>query len=254
MKTSFLLRNLPSFTGTAVLIGVLATQAASGQILFSDNFNSYTDDTSLLTSWSRVSGTTASIFLTPDPVNSGNQTIEQTTAAGRLRHVVSGVVPTASSPLSFSFDFYDPNGGTASGRVFGEIRNSASATGLFAAGVYNSVNLGTLDITKYQARALDSGGWIQLSTARSVGWHNFRFEIGGNTASLYIDNILVPEFASLTYAGNVTYDWLHIGSALTGSTEGYFDNVTLSIVPEPSAAALALIGLGILARRSMRKS
>jgi len=230
----------------AAAVGVAVVQSASSQTLLNDDFESYADDASLLSFWSRVSGTSASIFLTPDPLNAENQVIEQTTAAGRLRNIITGTVATDANPLVFSFDFYDATSGTANGRNYAEIRNSAVAAGLFAAGLYNSVNTGVLDTTKYQARNVDNGGWIQLDAPRSVGWHNFRFEILGNTVDLYVDNVLDPQFTDRSYAGNVTYDWVHVGSALTGNSMGYFDNVSVAVVPEPSAIALGLLGLGTL--------
>jgi hypothetical protein len=236
-------------------LGIVLAQNASSQVIINDNFSSYTDDASLLATWARASGSSSTIFLSTDPGNAANPTIQQTTAAGRLRETITGVVPTDANPLVFSFDLYDPNGGSANGRVYSEVRNSAAATGLFAAGIYNSVNTGVLDITKFQARDVDSGGWIQLAAPRSVGWHNFRFEISGTTADLYVDHVLDPNFTDRPYTGNVTYDWVHLGSALTGNTAAQFDNVYVAVVPEPSTVALLLLGglslgLAVRARRS----
>lgn len=251
MKTTGFGRVFPLPGCMAALASVLIACNAWGQSVIYETFASYSDDASLTTVWPRVSGTSDSIFLAPDPLDAANQAIEQTTAAGRIRQVMSGIIPTAERVLSFSFDFYDTTGGSANGRVYAEIRNSAAATGLLAAGVYNSVNTGTYDVTRYQARNVDSGGWIQLSTQRTVGWHNFRFEIAGNTVSLYVDNVLEPSFSNLPYAGNVSYDWVHLGSALTGNTPAYFDNVQISIVPEPKAWVLGLLGLGAFWARGL---
>ncbi len=254
MKTS-VIRSVFCFHANliALIAGVLCAPCALSQTILSDNFQGYADEASLLALWPRVSGTTASIFLAPDPLDPLNQSIQQTTAAGRLRHVIPATIPTAGSPLSFSFDFFDSNGGTANGRIYAEIRNSASATGLLAAGIYNSVNVGTLDITKYQARSLDGGGWIQLATPRSVGWHNFRFEISGNSSSLYVDNVLDPNFSNIPNTANVAYDWVNLGSALSGNTPGYFDNVNVALIPEPSALGFGLLGVGTLLARSFRR-
>ena len=240
-------------TKIVAVAGVLCSSCAFSQTIFSDNFQGYTDEASLLATWSRVTGTSTTMFLAPDPLDPANQTIQQTTAAGRLRHVIPGIIPTDASPLSFSFDFFDSNGGTANGRIYGEFRNSAGASGLLAAGVYNSVNIGTLDITRYQARSVDGGGWIQLSTPRSVGWHNFRFEIFGTSVNLFVDNVLEPDFTGRANSANIAYDWAHLGSGLTGNTLGYFDNVNVSIIPEPSALALGLLGSGAFLVRKLRR-
>jgi hypothetical protein len=239
---------LTNLLAVGVLASVALVQSASAAI-FADNFNSYANDTDLLAVWSRVTGTVGSIYLSPDPATGGTfgQGIQNTTATGRLRHVLdTPVTPTDSNPISLSFDLYDSNGGATSGRGYVELRNSAAVTGLFAAGVYNSVNTGTLDTTKYQARNLDSGGWIQLEAARSVGWHHFEFVIKGTTADLYVDGLLDPNFTGRTYSGGVAYDWVHVGSALTSlMTTINYDNVSLSVVPEPSVATLALVGIGL---------
>lgn len=251
METTFVKMSRVAVTALTTFV---VAQSALGQVLFSDDFQSYANDPALLTTWARVSGTDGTIFLAPDPLNAANQSIQQTTAAGRLRHVMAGGVSTAGNPLSFSFDLYDTTGATTSGRVYGEIRNAAAATGLLAAGIYNAVNTGTFDVTRYQARNVDNGAWIQLSALRSVGWHNFRFEILENTVSLYVDNVLQPEFAARTYSGNITYDWLHLGSGLAGNSAAFFDNVSLAVVPEPSTLALGLLGIGaLLGRRSLRR-
>jgi hypothetical protein len=257
MKTSIFRKGTYSLRTTliAAMVGVLSVPNAFSTIVFQDDFQGYADDAALQSVWSRVSGTSSSIFLTGDPMNAANYAIQQTTAAGRLRYVINGgVVPTTQEPtITFSFDLYDSNGGTANGRVYGELRNSAVANGLLAAGIYNSVNVGVLDTTKYQARSVDGGQWIQLEAARSVGWHNFRFEITGNQADLYVDNALQPSFTDRA-AGNVSYDWINMGSGLSGNSSALFDNVTVSTVPEPSVVALSMIGLGaVLGRIWLRR-
>ena len=229
MKTYILRKWMRSLNATLLasfLSLLFASSAFSLTIVFQDNFDGYADDAALTVVWPRVSGTSSSIFLANDPINPANLSIEQTTAAGRLRHEISGgIVTTVAEPvIIFSFDLYDTNGGTSNGRVYGELRNSASPTGLLAAGIYNSVNVGTFDTSRYQARAISGGGWIQLDAPRSVGWHNFRFEIIGNSADLYVDNVLDPHFTD-QIAGGVVYDWINIGSGLTGNTAAYFDNV-----------------------------
>lgn len=238
------LYSLCSLQVAAVLSALSVPNAFSTEVFY-DNFDSYANDASLTSVWTRSLGTSANIFLAPDPINPANQTVEQNLTAGRLRHLISGgVVPTAAEPvISFSFDFYDVGG---SGRQFAEFRNSTGLTGLMAAGIYNSVNVGTYDATKYSARNLDGGGWISLDTSRSVGWHNFRFEITPGHAELYVDDVLEPKFGAMSFTGT-SYDYLYIGSGLSSAAAvGFYDNVKVQIlaVPEPSVAMLGLLGLG----------
>ncbi|MGI8965356.1 MAG: PEP-CTERM sorting domain-containing protein [Limisphaerales bacterium] len=235
---------------TLIIAGLLVStsliQHASAAVIFSDDFRSYADDAALTTVWARVSGTTNTIFLAPDPNVTRGQGIEQTTLAGRLRHVVTATTPTAAVPLKYSFDFFDqgPPGTTNGGRVYAELRNSAGAAGLFAGGMYSSVNPGIYDPLKYQARNLDNGGWIQLNTSRTPGWHNFEFNIRATNVDLSIDGVVDPAFSNLSWGGGTAYDWMHLGSGLTGNSGANFDNVVLQTapVPEPSTIAFGLIG------------
>ncbi len=243
------------FICTAAIALAAFLQPAQSQTVFSDNFNSYANDASLLTVWTRVTGTATDIGLAPDPdpANLFGQGIYQSITAGRIRRVLPTAVSASdAAPLVFSFDLYDVNGGTTSGRVYGEIRNSAGAAGLFAAGIYPSANVGTYDQTRYQARDFDSGGWIQLASLRSLGWHHFEFTIKGNTVDLKVDGVLDPNFTARAWNGGALYDWINIGSALTGNAGANFDNVSLSQVPEPSALVLGILGaVAFLLRRRL---
>lgn len=252
------LRCMKTSLALGCLVLVFCAQHGTTQVIFSDDFESYTTDASLTAVWSRVSGTAATILLATAPTNPLNQVIHQTTDAGRLRHVIAGVTPTDAAPLLLSFDFYDVNGGTTSGRQYVEIRNSISTTGLFDAGLFNTVNTGTFNQGAYQGRDIDNGNWIQLGIARSVGWHHFELLIEGATATLSIDGVVDPSFSDRAWNGGASYDWLHIGSALISNTDAYYDNISLAVVPEPAAyaavfGALAL-GAGFIRRRMQKTS
>src|SRR4051812_16407360 len=102
------------------IAGAIQAVSTQAQVIVNDHFTSYTDDASLTASWPRVTGTSTTISLTPDPDPGAThgQGINQTTAAGRLRQTFTGVTPTDLAPLVFSFSFYDSNGGTTSGRQY----------------------------------------------------------------------------------------------------------------------------------------
>ena len=226
-------------------------QTTTAQVLINDNFSSYANDAALTAVWPRVSGDVTSIYLQADPDPSGTrgQGIQQVNVGanvGRLRQTFAATTPTDSAPLVFRFDFYDANGGSTSGRDYVELRNSASATGLFAGGLNNSVNTGTYAQGQYQARDLDSGGWVQLDTVRSVGWHTFEFTIKSTTVDLRIDGVLDPQFTGRAWSGGVAYDWYHIGSALTSNTSADYDNAYLAVVAVPEPSSVALLALGAL--------
>ena len=235
-------------------LAALSTQA---QVLLSEDFEAYTSDAALTDVWPRVSGTSAIVGQALDPAEdeARGQGIRQTTAAGRLRHTVAPTIPTDLAPLVFRFDFYDANGGTSSGRIYGELRHSTVATGLLAAGLYNVVDVGDFAQGRYQARDYDGSGWIQLDAVRSVGWHTFEFTIRASTVELRVDGVLDPQFNGVALDGGVAYDWVHLGSARAGNTGGNFDNVYLAVVPVPEpATAAVVVGLGLAILGGHRKA
>jgi PEP-CTERM motif len=245
------MRKTTSTLCALAIAGIFQTISAQAQVIINDHFTTYTDDASLTASWARVTGTSTIISLAPDPDPGAThgQGINVTTAAGRLRSTFTGVTPTDLAPLVLSFSFYDSNGGTTSGRQYTELRNSASASGLFAAGLFNSVNTGVYAQARYQARNLDNGGWIQLDATRSVGWHTFEFDIRGTTVDLKVDGLVDAQFSNLSWGGGTSYDWFNLGSALTSNTGSGYDDVYLAVtpVPEPSTIALGVLGgLGLM--------
>ncbi len=143
-----------------------------------------------------------------------------------------------------------PNGGTTA---------SGSLAQLLAIGKYNSTTLAgdTYDGTKYQARVVfgTTTGWFNLNGAgapsRSTGWHKFAIERmdDGTTVNFYVDDIL-----SRTIVGTAaeTIDTVVLGSGL-GSTIGNAWTDGISLIPEPSAMALGLVGLGLLLRKKLAR-
>ncbi len=74
-----------------------AFSRAASQIHLSDDFDSCPGDVALASVWSRVATSAGSLALAADPTIESNQVILQTTAAGRLRHVVEEGLPPAAA-------------------------------------------------------------------------------------------------------------------------------------------------------------
>jgi hypothetical protein len=110
----------------------------------------------------------------------------------------------------------------------------------------------------YQARVVGAtdgyaSGWFNVNTPRTVGWHHGRIVVGPalvdntNDVSFFIDDLANPTFThnSMTTWGinvielNTNY----------GATSGYYDDVSLSIVPEPLSLLASLLVLPFLYRR-----
>jgi len=127
--------------------------------------------------------------------------------------------------------------------------------------------------TKYQARikgigavagAYGTNGWVNLNISRSVGWHHGRIVVGaadGNgssSVSFFIDNM---QSSLLTTTANSVggYNLLELQcDTKIGSTWGYwpfYDDVSISSVPEPgSLVALAAGLVSLLGLRRRRTS
>jgi hypothetical protein len=119
--------------------------------------------------------------------------------------------------------------------------------------VYQRLSLGAAPVTgynsaNYQVRVvgatdgLGGGQWFNVGT-RSVGWHQAAIVLGANngantTVSFFVDGVDVLDHAITTTQGLNVIEL----NADFGSIQGYFDDFTLSSVPEPSTAALLLVG------------
>jgi hypothetical protein len=158
--------------------------------------------------------------------------------------------------------FYDPSGpGDSSYREYVALGNYSTAptttdypgTGSLNAGstVYQRLSLGEAnnqaagyDNTKYQCRNVGAtgynGGWNNLSTARSIGWHHARIIAGpatNNVATLYfyIDDLVAPAFSQLN-ASSRGFNVIEINIGY-GTTLGYFDDVSFALAVPPNLVA-----------------
>jgi hypothetical protein len=154
--------------------------------------------------------------------------------------------------------FYDPSGpGDSNYREYVALGNYGAAptntdypgTGSLNGGTVNqrlslgeSSNQATgYDNTKYQCRNVAAtgytGGWNNLSTVRSIGWHHARIIAGpatNNVATLYfyVDDLVVPGFSQLnTYNGGFNVIEINLGY---GTTLGYFDDVSFALAVPPN--------------------
>lgn len=114
----------------------------------------------------------------------------------------------------------------------------------------------------YQARVVGatdgySSGWFNTNTARSVGWHHARIDVGPalpdgtNYVQFYIDDMNSATFAHDSIE-NFGYNVIEMNLKF-GNQTAYYDDVTFSsIVPEPGAFGPLAAGALWLARRRRR--
>lgn len=244
--------------GMLAVGGLSVASTASAAVLLQDDFESYADTAALDAAWPIADRTTnpsggPATFLDSGPAGSTNtsKTIHNTTRTSRSRFFPN-TAPTAAEPLVMSLDIYDSNAADTGINQYAQIRafNDASAlTQLISLGISS---LGP-DDTNYQARvAFGSVNWISLNADRSTGWHSFTAEIFPDSVNFYVDGVLDTTVTGIT--GGVGDSFSQMFAGPTGlsnrAEEGYYDNVLVQSVPEPTAlAALGLGGLALLVRR-----
>ncbi len=123
--------------------------------------------------------------------------------------------------------------------------------------VYQRATLGAannqaagFDNTRYQARNPSGtgydGGWNNLSTSRSIGWHHARIIAGPPTNNVantlanlyyYVDDMVVPAFSQLSTSSR-GFNAIEINTG-QASTLGYFDDVSFALAVPPRVVAKA---------------
>jgi hypothetical protein len=236
-------------------VGALST-VTEAAVIFADDFESYADTTALNAVWTRGAGTDTDTYLSVGPAGSTNtsDTVRHDNRIGRRDRNFAPALPTADAPVVVEFDFYDDNAEVGIGdNAYNQLLafSGTTLTQLVAMGKSNLT--ATDDPTKYQARvAFNSSNWLTLNATRSVGWHTFRAEIFSNEVDFYVDGVADVQNVAIT--GSTFGDGFsqaRIGTGLSSRAEvSYYDNYSVSVVPEPaSLAALSVAGLALMRRR-----
>lgn len=249
---------------TLVLLGAVAlANAANAQVKFFDDFEGYADQAAFNAAWNVGVGGGGGVILSTDQASSASHSVQQDVtnrSSGKDFTPVSG---SDAQPLEWSFKFYDSTQ-EANLRQFATIRDNAPALAqLVALGAYNDTTL-TKDLftgasvtaadlnTYYACRVAFSPGpnWFILNTpgvpTRSTGWHELKAVFGDTTVDFFVDGILgMADVKYANAAGAITFDRVTVGSGLSSANGvGFYDDVSVVVVPEP--ATFALLGLGCL--------
>ena len=227
-----------------------STQAAT--IVFSEDFGSLADATTITTSntdltYVRVgTGGGSIVALNPSTVGSGSSAFITGPTNTSLNGigVGSGLDFGTNNTITLAFDFKLTD---TSGDVVWGIGTGTSFTGNGTFSTAQGLGWFQADGTNLQRR--QGGSWTTMSTLAANTSYSFlaTFDLGANTMSVSLNNSLIAEDVAVTTA-DVDPDGFRI-YAVSGS-DVEVDNIVLTSIPEPTAALLGSLGLlGLLRRR-----
>lgn len=265
MKVSFLLG----------LVAVCAFTSGASAWSFSDNFDSYADQTAFQAAWPSWATDGSSMNLLQGFSNSPENSINGVAAANNTVWNVRSLedmlyTGTDANPVEFKVMMYDTNVQPYVGnRNFVHLRaykdvwgnpvkmppkyNTAgySVAGLIALGLYN----GTGAVTNQYATRIGFT-WYTTQINRTEGWHELKAVIKANTVNIYVDGVLAQlrtgTAAPFTYVtdapwGGFTFSGVVVGSGLTSAGfDAPFDDI--SVTPEPMTLLMLAAG-GLFLRR-----
>ncbi len=93
---------------------------------------------------------------------------------------------------------------------------------------------------------------------RSTGWHELSAVFTDTAIEFYVDGVNALSDVAMSYAsaaGAISFDRVTVGSGLSSANGvGYYDNVRVEVIPEPSTIGLSVLGgLSLLAWISRRR-
>lgn len=249
-------------TLTLALALCLAPALSSAMTIIDEDFESYADTAALGGVWSLGDGTLDTAFGNPGQSLFHPGTGGSFSGANTNAITFADVYPGPGQTLILRGDIYD-DGSSENKRTTIGLRTAAGAN-IIEMGMYNSP-------THYSVRTVlfgagSDGAWVGLpdtplfegAPVAVEGWHTFQAAITDSNVTFTLD-LLGDGTIDSTYTANIfqnganAFNQLRLGGPSDLSSPGggvYFDNISLTLVPEPTAAVLAVLGLaGFAARR-----
>jgi hypothetical protein len=213
-------------------------------------------------------GGTSTATVQTATVQGGLQAVQLNRAANSNGYwgVTKPVVAPQSVSISWDMNVTPSVGPQTFGPLFGvDSYNSP------AGGNANRLGLAGVDATTGEILYLDPTQGLQVTTIGSPtvtfnAWHNFRMQLnfngsGGGNYSVFVDSILRQTAGFINSTTSFNFNDAPIaglaaagGAAdLAATGTAFFDNYSITAVPEPSSIALAGVGLaGLIYRRRQR--
>jgi hypothetical protein len=231
--------------------------AASGAVIFSDDFESYANTAAMnaVGAWGDASSTANPGTLATAVGNPGQSMLHP--GGATAKHIFAETTPTDTSPLVWEFDFFWDGSGNK--RISGGLRDNGvgSNAALLELGFYNATAEGS-GFAYRTALLAGSTNWHEFpnqTLASANTWLNFKATIGASSTLFEVSGDLGNSSASVPINSSaITYDILRFGGPSDLSSAGggaNFDNVSVSVVPEPAShGLLALAAVPALGRRA----
>lgn len=243
---------------------VVSASSALAQNTWSDDFESYADTAALSPTYTQLYPTYPMLLDTAKGDDSSQSVhFGITTANSQARayfNMPGGpVAATDAKPITISF-MADIDTAIWSTREYIELRSYSG--GSYGSGTLNQlIALGFtssgVDTTRINQRVLygfTGTSWGNLTAnnatratmAAAADWTKLSMVVKSTTVDFYVNDIF--DTTQTRTASSYMFDSIVIGSGLSsGGADVWFDNLTISGIPEPSTFALGLLGgLGML--------
>lgn len=249
-------------------IVLLPAGMASATLIVSEDFESYTDTTDLGMTWSLGDGTLDTAAGNPGQSLNHPGTGGSFTGANTNSLSFPGLYPGPGQTLIFQADIYD-DANSNNERNSAGLRSAAGAN-IIEMGHYNSpshyairtVLFGAGSDGAWQAypNIVDDAGDPVAAETAIEGWHTYTAAITDSDVTFTLDlngdgNINSTLVATINQNAGFLFDIIRLGGPSDlGSTNGgvKFDNVSLSLVPEPGSIALLSLASLLLVRRRFK--
>ncbi len=202
--------------------------------VLSDNFESYADQAAMEAVWTQASG--VDVLLSTDenatcPDGLKSALVPGAGATPYMTRVLNAT-PTATEPVIWNVNFFDPVGVDPGNQV----NQWAELNYLGGTGPYFFIHVGAPsgtfvpNRTYYAFRAVGTGGpnWVVMNQydapQRSLGWHNFTVVHKGSKIDVYADGLLCLKNVSHNATPPIIYARADIGGGFASVAGAYFDD------------------------------